>query len=129
MSEIEKWRELGLAPLRNNVYAILDLVPQRTSGGIYLAESQSTPTRIGTVIAVGPKVAEVKIGDRFISGVHSGTNLYVWQYGIGDERWKVFTESEIMARVVHEMDFGEREVDDPAIYATGIRKKREDRED
>jgi co-chaperonin GroES (HSP10) len=102
MSETEKWRLLELAPLRNNVYAMLDEVPEK-AGMIYLSEQQATPTRIGTVIAVGPKVAEVKVGDRFVSGVHSGTNLYLWQYGISDERWKIFTESEIMATVLKEL--------------------------
>jgi co-chaperonin GroES (HSP10) len=125
MSLTDKWRELGLEPLRNNIYIILDEVPKKTAGGLYLSEQQATPTRIGTVLAVGPKTQEIAVGDRVLVGVHGGTNLYIWQYGIGDERWKVFTESEIIARITKEIDFGAKSAEDPFVYGTLKREGRE----
>lgn len=124
-TESEKWRELGLEPLRNNIYVILDEIPKKTAGGIYLSEQQATPTRIGTVIAVGPKTQEIAVDDRVLVGVYGGVNLYIWQYGIGDERWKVFTESEILAKITKEMDFGTRGTEDPLAYGTVKREGRE----
>ena len=102
MSESEKWRLFGIEPLGNRIYLLLDDIPQK-AGRIILSEQQATPSRIGTVLKCGPKVEGLVPGDRILIGVHSGVNLYLWQYGITNERWRVCTQSEVMAKVISEL--------------------------
>jgi hypothetical protein len=101
-SEIsERWNELGLEPQGNRIYLLLDNVPKK-SGLIHLVAEQATPSRIGTILNVGPDVKGLVPGDRILIGCHSGTNLYLWQYGMTNENWKMCTQSEVMAKITKE---------------------------
>jgi len=112
-SEIsERWNELGLEPQGNRIYLLLDNVPKK-SGLIHLVADQATPSRIGTILAIGPEVnlpthpmsplpPPLVPGDRILIGCHGGVNLYLWQYGMTNENWKMCTRSEVMAKITKE---------------------------
>lgn len=112
-SEInERWNEIEIEPLGNRIYLILDNVPKK-AGLIVLCDEQATPSRIGTILRVGPDVNQptqiggplpppLMPGDRVLIGCHSGTNLYLWQYGMSNENWKMCTRSEVMAKITKE---------------------------
>ena len=110
----EKWRELEMEPLGNRVYILLDNVPEK-AGRIVLTGDQATPSRIGTILKVGrdvnlptqvggPYPPPLLMGDRVLIGCHSGVNLYLWQYGMTNENWKMCTRSEIMAKITKETE-------------------------
>jgi co-chaperonin GroES (HSP10) len=112
-SEIEKWKQFQIEPIGTRIYVYLDDIPKK-SGLIEMIDEQATPSRIGTILALGPEVnrspypngepplPQLAVGDRVLIGSHSGNNLYLWQYGIMNERWRVCMRSEIMARVLAE---------------------------
>lgn len=112
-SETEKWKQFEIIPNGTRVYVLLDDIPKK-SGLVELVDNQATPNRIGTILAVGPEVNRPVLhngdlplpilspGDRVLIGAHSGQNLYLWQYGIMNEKWRVCMRSEIMAVVVGE---------------------------
>lgn len=51
-------------PLRDKVLVIENEKPKETASGIYLGEARADEnTRAGTVLAIGPDVTEVKVGD------------------------------------------------------------------
>ena len=51
-------------PLRDKVLVIENEKPKETASGIYLGEARGDEnTRAGTVLAIGPNVTEVKVGD------------------------------------------------------------------
>lgn len=94
--------DLVLEPRESNVYLLLDDIPDRTSGGLILSQEQATPTRIGTVLAVGPKATIYKPGDRVLVQSFSGDDIYLWQYGIRDGRYRIQAEHTIYAKVLQE---------------------------
>ena len=103
--------DLVIEPRENNVYLLLDEIPNKTAGGLWMADEQATPTRIGTVLAVGPgkvdnngKLIPVlyKPGDRVLIQSFSGDDIYLWQYGIRDGRYRIQAEHTIYAKVLKE---------------------------
>jgi co-chaperonin GroES (HSP10) len=110
-SETE-WKDFNIEPNGNRIYLYLDDIPTRASK-IVLADDISTMNRIGTIIKIGPEVnapayngisplPTFNPGDRVLLGSHSGQNLYLWQFGIINERWRICTRSEILAKVIGE---------------------------
>jgi co-chaperonin GroES (HSP10) len=91
--------EFRFKPNGDRVYIRLDELPEK-SGLVYLSEKQAAPTRIGTVLTVGDEAKVFKAGDRIAISSFSGANLYLWAYGIKDERYRVLTENEILGWVM-----------------------------
>lgn len=54
---------MELKPLHDNIVIILDEKVSKTQGGIFLASNNEKQPQSGKVIAVGPKVSDIKIGD------------------------------------------------------------------
>lgn len=65
-------------PLNANVLVRPDPVDKRTAGGIYIPDSAKTRTQRGTIIAVGPDVQHLQVGQRvlftFWSAIHLDLN-------------------------------------------------------
>lgn len=57
-------------PSENNVLVEFKKQDEQTSGGILLAESARKKTPVASVVAIGPKVTEVKVGDNVL--IHEG---------------------------------------------------------
>ena len=94
--------DLVIEPRESNVYLLLDEIPNKTAGGLWMADEQATPTRIGTVLAVGPTAKIYKPGDRVLIQSFSGDDIYLWQYGIRDGRYRIQAEHTIYAKVLKE---------------------------
>jgi co-chaperonin GroES (HSP10) len=93
--------DIVIEPRESNIYLVLDEVPDK-AGSIYLSQTQATPSRIGTVIAVGVECKYYKAGDRVLLTPFPGDNLYLWQYGITDERYRIVSEHNILGKVIKE---------------------------
>lgn len=94
--------DLVLEPRENNVYVKLDPPPE-SSGLIKLTEDVSTLTRIATVLACGKKCEWYKVGDRvLISAGGAGDSLYLWQYGIRNDDYRIIAEHHILGKVIGE---------------------------
>jgi co-chaperonin GroES (HSP10) len=104
--------DFGLEPREKNVYLELDDIPKKSAGGIWLSDEQSTPSRIGTILAIGPGYVDPRdgsvdpvrfsVGDRVIISSISGEPLYLWQYAILDGKWRVVHETNILGKVTKE---------------------------
>jgi hypothetical protein len=90
-----------IEPRERNVYLRLDDIPDK-AGRIYLSQEQSTPSRIGTVLACGPEATIYEAGDRVLIASISGEPLYLWQYGISDGKWRIVHETNILGKVTKE---------------------------
>jgi chaperonin GroES len=70
----------GFAPRQDRVLVRIDEVEMRTPGGLIIptfdgegkATSAAEKPNRGTVIAIGPKVDDLEIGNRVLYGLHSG---------------------------------------------------------
>lgn len=98
----KKPEDLVLEPRERNVYLRLDEIPEKTAGGIFMSQEQSTPSRIGTILACGPEAKIYAAGDRVLISSISGEPLYLWQYGISDGKWRVVHETNILGKVLQE---------------------------
>ncbi len=94
-----EYPELNLELKGDRVYVVLDELPNQV-GLLYVSEKQSFPSRIGTVKRIGPGVKEFAVGDRVLISSYTGINLYLWHYGIKDERYRIMREDEILAKVI-----------------------------
>jgi co-chaperonin GroES (HSP10) len=113
ISGTEEWLKFDIEPNGNRIYVYLDDIPKQ-SGLVIMIDEQATPSRIGTIVKVGPEVnrptliggepplPSLFVGDRVLIGCHSGVNLYLWQFGLVNERWKICTRSEVLAKVISE---------------------------
>ena len=55
-----------LIPKRDLVLIQADAPKEQTKSGLYIVEEWKTLPHTGTVLAVGPKVTEVKVGERLL---------------------------------------------------------------
>lgn len=98
----KKPEDFVLEPRERNVYLRLDEIPEKTAGGIFMSQEQSTPSRLGTVLSLGPEATVYAVGDRVIISSISGEPLYLWQYGISDGKYRVVHETNILGKVLKE---------------------------
>jgi len=94
-----EYPELKLELKGDKLYVVLDELPDQV-GLLYVSEKQSFPSRIGTVKNIGPKVTQFAVGDRVLISSYTGVNLYLWHYGIKDERHRIMREDEILGTVI-----------------------------
>lgn len=83
----------------DRIYVVLDNLPDKSTGGIYLPQTQAAASRIGTVKQVGPDVTLYKEGDKVITSAYSGVGLYLVQDGMVDATHSVYRESELMGTI------------------------------
>ena len=96
-------------PRVGRVYTILDSVEERMVGRIVIPDKASTPSRIGTVQAVGPDIKDLKPGDRVLVSYYSGVaidmpelHVHNGKKGGGQDIHRIFTPQEILATVAEE---------------------------
>lgn len=90
---------MNIIPLGNKIFVLPDEVVDKTSGGIILTDfSKKRPTS-GTIIAVGSKQSERKVGERVVYGEFSGDRRVV-SYNGEDKEIFVMTEEDLLALLI-----------------------------
>ncbi len=83
-----------IKPLADRVVAVREQAQEKTASGLYLPESSKEKPVIATVVAVGPKVADVKVGDKIVYKEYSTTNLK-----INETEYLIVKEDDVLATV------------------------------
>lgn len=81
-------------PLGDRVVAQKEEASQKTASGIYLPDNAKEEPKVAKVAEVGPKVKEVKKGDRILYKEYSTTDVKI----DGDE-YIVLKEEDVLATV------------------------------
>lgn len=87
---------MDITPLRNCIFVLPDKVIDKTESGIILSDFTKRRPTSGTVIAIGTKVNDFKIGDRVIYGDFSGQKQII-SYKNEDTEVFLMTEDDILA--------------------------------
>ena len=66
-----------IKPLADRVIAVREQTPSRTASGIYLPETSKEKPVVAKVVAVGPDVKSLKIGDKIVYKEYATTELKV----------------------------------------------------
>lgn len=69
--------KVPLVPLADYVVAQQEAAQTKTASGLFLPDNSGEKPKIATVVAVGPIVKEVKIGDKIIFGGYSNTDIKI----------------------------------------------------
>lgn len=79
----------------DRILVIEDEAPSVSAGGLFLAPSAREEQSRGEVISVGPRVLEIKEGDRVLFTKYEGTEIDV--KGPAGETYVSLTEAEVTA--------------------------------
>lgn len=83
---------MTIVPLRDMMLVKVKGAQERSKGGLFLPESAKEEKSEGRIIACGPKVKEVKVGDEILFGKYGGDDIE-----IEDEKYKMIKEVEVFA--------------------------------
>lgn len=83
-----------IKPLADRVVAVREEVQTRTASGIYLPDTSTEKPVIATVVAIGPDVKSLAIGDKIVYKEYSTTELK-----INDKEYLIVKEEDVLATV------------------------------
>ncbi|MEI7539353.1 MAG: co-chaperone GroES [Candidatus Saccharibacteria bacterium] len=83
-----------IKPLADRVVAVREEVQAKTTSGLYLPDNVKEKSVIAKVVAVGPKVTSLKIGDRIVYKEYSTTDLK-----IDNKDYLIVKEEDVLATV------------------------------
>ena len=83
-----------IKPLADRVVVVREEAKTKTASGIYLPESAKEKTALCEVVAVGPDVKAVKVGERIVYGGYNMTELKV-----DGTEYVIVKEEDILAKV------------------------------
>ena len=83
-----------ISPLGDYVVAQAEEAASKTASGLYLPDNAKEKPKTAHVIAVGPKVEQVKVGDRIIYKSYSTTDVKV-----GSDEYMLVKEEDVLATV------------------------------
>lgn len=66
-----------IKPLADRIVAVREEAQTKTASGLYLPETAKEKPVVAKVVAVGPAVNDVKVGDRIVYKEYSTTELKV----------------------------------------------------
>lgn len=66
-----------IKPLADRIVAVREEAQTKTASGLYLPETAKEKPTLAKVVAIGPNVENVKIGDRIVYKEYSVTELKV----------------------------------------------------
>jgi chaperonin GroES len=69
--------KVPITPLADYVVAAQEAAQTKTASGLFLPDSAGEKPKIATVVAVGPIVGDVKVGDKIIFGGYSNTDIKI----------------------------------------------------
>ena len=90
--------DCGFKPFKERVVVLPDAMPE-TIGSIHVAETAKDSVRpqTGTVVAVGPRVEETKVGMKVFFGRLTG---YPWKNEATGKEYTIMQEHEIDGEVI-----------------------------
>ena len=93
---------MKVTPMHNNIFVLKDKIVDTTESGIILSEFSRKRPSSGTVLAIGPKVQDVKVGDRVIHGEFSGAKELM-QWNGQEVEVHLMSEYDIIAIIENEV--------------------------
>ena len=69
--------KVPITPLADYVVAQQEAAETKTASGLFLPDKGAEKPQIASVVAVGPAVRDVKVGDKIIFGGYSNTDIKV----------------------------------------------------
>jgi chaperonin GroES len=85
---------VNIHPLSDYVVAQNEKAESKTASGLYLPDNAKEQPKTAKVVAAGPAVAQVKVGDRIIYKSYSTTDVKV-----GGEEYLLVKEEDVLATV------------------------------
>ena len=83
-----------IKPLADRVVAVREKAQEKTASGLYLPDSSKEKPVMATVVAVGPKVEQVAVGDKIVYKEYSTTDLK-----INETAYLIVKEDDVLATV------------------------------
>lgn len=83
-----------IKPLADRVVAVREKAQEKTASGLYLPDSSKEKPVMATVVAVGPKVEQVAVGDKIVYKEYSTTDLK-----INETEYLIVKEDDVLAKV------------------------------
>lgn len=83
-----------IQPMADYVVAQTEEAPERTASGLYLSKSAQEKPKTAQVVAVGPDVKGVKVGDSIIYKSYSNTDVKV-----DNDEYILVKEEDVLAKV------------------------------
>ena len=83
-----------LNPLADNIVAMAEEAETKTASGLYLPETAKEKPKTAKVVAVGPHVKQLKVGDRIIYKSYSTTEVKM-----GKDEYIIIKEEDVLATV------------------------------
>ncbi len=83
-----------IKPLADRVVAVRDVVQTKTASGIFLPDNAKEKPVLANVVAVGPDVKGLSVGDRIVYKEYSTTELK-----INDKEYLIVKEEDVLATV------------------------------
>ncbi len=69
--------KVPISPLGDYIVAAQEAAQTKTASGLFLPSSGSEKPKIANVVAIGPSVKDIKIGDKIIFGGYSNTDIKI----------------------------------------------------
>lgn len=69
--------KVPITPLADFVVVQQEEAKNKTASGLFLPDNSGEKPKIAKVLGVGPKVSDVKVGDRIIFGGYSNTEVKI----------------------------------------------------
>ena len=83
-----------IKPLADRIVAMREETHNKTASGLYLPDNSKEKSTIANVIAVGPTVKEIKVGDKIVYKEYSITELK-----IDKKEYLIVKEEDVLATV------------------------------
>lgn len=83
-----------IQPLADNVVAEQEKAETKTASGLYLPDAAKEKPKTAKVVAVGPAVKAVKVGDRILYRGYSSTDVKM-----GSTEYLIIKQEDILATV------------------------------
>jgi chaperonin GroES len=81
-------------PLADRVVAVREEAAQKTASGIYLPDTAKEKPVIANVIAIGPDVKQVKVGEKIVYKEYATTELK-----IDNQEYLIVKQEDILATI------------------------------
>lgn len=83
---------MNVKPLGGYVVAVVEEVPTKTASGLYLPANPTEKSKVAKVVAVGPSVKQVKVGNRILY-----KSYYPPEVKVGGTEYLLVEEKDILA--------------------------------
>lgn len=81
-----------IKPLADRVVAVREVAATKTASGIYLPDTAKEKPVVANIVAIGPDVKQVKIGDKIVYKEYATTDLK-----IDNQEYLIIKQEDILA--------------------------------